>query len=213
MDNDGSFERLYEDAGQVYERIPWAALAPRPALIDWLDRDAAGDGAPALVIACGLGDDAEELARRGFAVEAFDYAPTAISQARRRFPESVVNYQVADLLDLPIAWRGRFARVVEVQTIQSTPPDSHRAAIAAIAATLAPGGKLFLRAAMRSEHQAASQRPWPLRWSELEWFSEEGLVMTDRLDGHDDDVFVHVEYTREGPIAPVQPGFALRRGA
>jgi hypothetical protein len=61
----------------------------------------------------------------------------------------------------------------------------------------ASGGKLFLSTAMRAEDQSASQRPWPLKWSELEWFSEEGLVMTDRLDRHDLDAFVHVEYTRE----------------
>jgi 2-polyprenyl-3-methyl-5-hydroxy-6-metoxy-1,4-benzoquinol methylase len=205
MDEDGSFEQLYKDAGEMYERIPWAALAPRPALIDWLDRAAAGDGAPALVIACGLGDDAEELALRGFSVQAFDHAPTAITQAHRRFPESVVDYRVADLFALPLAWRGRFERVIEVQTIQSIPPGRHRAAIAAIAATVAPGGKLFLRAGVRAGDQPATQRPWLLTWSELEWFSEEGLVMTDRFDSHDHDVYVHVEYTRSGPIAPDQP--------
>jgi len=42
--------------------VPWAALEPRPALLEWLDRDPPVHGAAALVVACGLGDDAEELA-------------------------------------------------------------------------------------------------------------------------------------------------------
>jgi hypothetical protein len=53
-----------------------------------------------------------------------------------------------------------------------------------------------------AEHEPPPQRPWPLKWSELEWCVEEGLVLTDRLDSYDDDVFVHVESTREGPVAP-----------
>ena len=194
--DDRFFEQLYRDVGEAYERVPWAALEPRPALIEWLDRDPPARGAAALVVACGLGDDAEELARRGCAVDAFDYAPTAIAEARRRFPHSVVDYRVADLLALPRAWDRRFARVVEVQTIQSIPPADHRAAVAAIAATVAPGGKLFVRAAMRGEHDPAPHRPWPLKWSELEWFVDEGLTLTGRLNAYDDGVFVHLEYTR-----------------
>ena len=193
---DRFFEQLYRDVGEAYERVPWAALGPRPAMIEWLDRDPPVQGAAALVVACGLGDDAEELARRGCAVDAFDYAPTAIAEARRRFPQSAVNYRVADLLDLPRAWDQRFERVVEVQTIQSITPADHRAAIAAIAATVAPGGKLFVRAAMRGENDAAPHRPWPLKWSELEWFVAEGLTLTGRLDAYDGGVVVHLEYTR-----------------
>jgi SAM-dependent methyltransferase len=199
MDDDRFFEQLYSDAGHAYGRIPWAALEPRPALVEWLDRDPPAARAPALVIGCGLGDDAEELARRGLAVAAFDYAPTAIAQARRRFPATLVDYRVADLLDLPREWNGRFARVVEVQTIQSIAPERHRAAIAAIAATVAPGGRLFLRASMRAERDPAPRRPWPLKWSELEWFAEEGLTLTDRLHSHDHGAFVHLVYTRAQP--------------
>ena len=180
MRSDPWFEELYAGVGDDWERIPWAQLAPRPALVEWLDRNPPAPGARALVVACGLGDDAEELARRGCAVEAFDLSPTAIATARRRFPESTVDYRVADLFDLPEQWRGRFDIVVEVQTVQSVPPDSHRAAIAAIAACVAPGGRLLVRAAVRAEDEPARSRPWPLAPSELRWFEDEGLREEER---------------------------------
>src|SRR5438552_18090454 len=102
------FESFYARAGRDYSQIPWARLSPRPVLVDWLDAEPPAAGTLALVVACGLGDDAEELARRGCVVDAFDVSPTAIETARRRFPESTVAYRVADLFELPSEWRGRF---------------------------------------------------------------------------------------------------------
>ena len=187
------FEELYAGAGDSFEGIPWAHLAPRPALVEWLDRNPPAGGTAALVVACGLGDDAEELARHGCAVEAFDLSPTAIAAARRRFPGSRVRYRVADLFDLPPEWTGRFGLVVEVQTIQSLPPDAHREAIAVISRCVAPGGRLFVRTALRGDDEPADRRPWPLREAELRWFDEQGLTEVERWA---DGGFVHVDYER-----------------
>jgi len=99
------FEAFYAGADDDYAQIPWARLSPRPVLVDWLDADPPAVGTPALVVACGLGDDAEELARRGCAVDAFDVS--------------------------------------------------------------APGGRLFVRSAVRSEDEPAPSRPWPLKLFEL----------------------------------------------
>ena len=188
------FELLYARAGDDYRQIPWARLSPRPELLDWLDAKPPPPGTLALVVASGLGDDAEELARRGCVVDAFDVSPTAIEAARRRFPDSNVRYTVADLFDLPSSWRERFGLIVEVQTIQSLPPSEHRAAVAAISACLAPRGRLFVRAAVRGEEEPARSRPWPLTLSELRWFEDEGLERVARLA--DVDGFMHLEYRR-----------------
>jgi SAM-dependent methyltransferase len=188
------FESLYADAGDDYSQIPWARLSPRPVLVDWLDAEPPRAGTLALVVGCGLGDDAEELARRGCVVDAFDVSPTAIDMARHRFPDSSVTYLVADLFELPSSWRERFDLIVEVQTIQSLPPSEHRAAVAAISACLAPGGRMFLRTAVRGEDEQALSRPWPLTLSELRWFEDEGLQLTARLTP--DDEFTHLEYRR-----------------
>lgn len=189
------FESLYAGAGDDYSQIPWARLSPRPVFVDWLEGEPPGVGTRALVVACGLGDDAEELARRGCAVDAFDVSPTAIEMARRRFPHSSVSYRVADLFELPSSWRERFEIIVEVQTIQSLPPSEHRAAIGAISACLAPGGRMFVRTAVREEAEPALSRPWPLTYTELMWFENEGLELTSRLAPDDTD-FAHLEYRR-----------------
>jgi 2-polyprenyl-3-methyl-5-hydroxy-6-metoxy-1,4-benzoquinol methylase len=191
--SDPWFDELYRSAEHDLERIPWAHLRPRPVVVEWLDRDPPAPGTTALVIAAGLGDDAEELARRGCAVTAFDLSPKAIEIARRRFPGSKVDYRVADLFELPPEWRHAFEIVVEVQTIMSIPPEHHRTAIEAVAGTVAPGGRLLVRTAVRPEHGPAPQRPWPLAPSELRHFEE--LGMTERshtMDG----TFAHIEYRR-----------------
>src|SRR4051794_32528844 len=87
------FDDIYQAVGDDLERVPWARLSARPELVTWLDGAGPSpvDGPRALVIACGLGDDAEELAGRGFSVVAFDFSPTAIALCHRRFPSTEVS--------------------------------------------------------------------------------------------------------------------------
>ena len=87
------FEELYSRADSAdVSVVPWADLEPNPNLVQWLDREALeGAGRRALVVGCGLGDDAEELDRRGFAVTAFDISASAIELAMRRFPSTRVR--------------------------------------------------------------------------------------------------------------------------
>jgi SAM-dependent methyltransferase len=187
-----TFEEIYVRAGDDLTSVPWARLAPHPLLMMWLD--GVGSTGPhgslpsaarseALVVGCGLGDDAEELARRGYAVTAFDISPTAIARCRRRFPGSPVDYQAADVLNVPGHWRGRFDLVVEVNTLQSLPRRDRPAAIAAIAATVAGGGLLFVRCRTGGEYEPdGPERPWPVRRSELDRFTTAGLAQVDLID-------------------------------
>ncbi|HYT10282.1 MAG TPA: class I SAM-dependent methyltransferase [Mycobacteriales bacterium] len=175
------FEEIYASVGADLTRIPWAHLQPNPTLLSWLGRY---DPAPgrALVIACGLGDDAEELARRGHRVTAFDLSPTAIGWCRRRFPASTVDYRVADLLELPASWSRRYDLVVEIATLQSLPPAQRRAGMAAVAATVRPRGRLLVRCLVREDDEPAPSRPWPLSRSELAAFVDEGLREIETRD-------------------------------
>jgi len=177
-----SFEEMYAAAGEDLAALPWASLKPFPLLVEWLDRAGAGMGGKALVVGTGLGDDAEELARRGFDVTAFDLSPTAIERARERFPESAVDYRVADLLDLPGEWRGRFDLVVEIRTLQSLPIGDRRAAATAIAGTVAPGGLLWLFALGRDSHRPGESRPWPVTEEELAVLEAAGLKWESRRE-------------------------------
>lgn len=170
-----SFEDLYASVGGDLDQVPWARLGPHPMLVEWLDRRTITPGSHALVVACGLGDDAEELSRRGFEVIAFDLSETAVGWCLRRFPDSSVDYQVADLLKLPRDWVHRYDVVVEINTIQSLPLDLRDQTVRTIAGTVAPGGALFVRCFGRPDDEPVDSRPWPVSRKELAVFEQEGL--------------------------------------
>src|ERR1017187_7080256 len=100
-------------------RRSWRGIPPAGSSSSTPTRRAARRGA--LVVGCGLGEDAEYIARLGYATTAFDIALTAIAAARSRFPGSPVEYQVADLLAPPPWWSHAFALVVESTTLQALP--------------------------------------------------------------------------------------------
>jgi SAM-dependent methyltransferase len=195
MSHERSFEEMYAAAGDDFAALPWAGLKPFPLLVEWLDGAGAGVGGEALVVGTGLGDDAEELARRGFAVTAFDLSPTAIERARERFPESTVDYRPADLLDLPAEWRERFDLVVEIRTLQSMPIGDRAKAAAAIAGTVAPGGLLWLFALGRDSHHPGESRPWPVTEEELAVLEASGLTWESRREDLLDADFYDVRGT------------------
>jgi SAM-dependent methyltransferase len=178
------FEEIYVLARGNPDAVPWAALAAHPALVQWLDEQPATPGQRALVVGCGLGDDAEELAARGYAVTAFDLSPTAIDWCRQRFPSSVVDYEVADLFGLPAAWVGAFDLVVEIKTLQSLPPSSRIEAVAALAAMVGPGGRLFVHCLAGRDYERANTRPWPVSRAELGAFLDAGLVEVELREDH-----------------------------
>jgi SAM-dependent methyltransferase len=181
-EDETSFEEMYASAGQNLQVIPWALLAAQPALVSWLDRAQPAAGQAALVVGCGYGDDAEELSRRGYRVTAFDIAPTAIARCRERFANSKVEYRVEDLFALPAAWGGRFALVVEIRTLQSLPAAQRAAAIGAIAATVRPGGAVWLRCLGGEDGAPAGRRPWPVSRRELAGFQRAGLAELEFTD-------------------------------
>ncbi|HEY8492969.1 MAG TPA: class I SAM-dependent methyltransferase [Myxococcota bacterium] len=183
----GWFEELYRRAGPDHARVPWADGVPNPLLVEWLaGPDAAGLRGRALVVGCGYGDDAERLAEAGFAVTAFDVAPTAIEACRARWSGSRVDYVVADALAPPPAWRGAFHFVLESNTLQVLPPGVRAPLLGQLAATLAPGGRLLVLCRGRDPGEPEGQLPWPLTRDELDAVRAHGLEpvrFEDLLDG------------------------------
>jgi len=176
-DPTGWFDALYREAKDHPDLIPWARMAPRPELEAWLAA-ARPDlrGRSCLVVGCGLGDDAELLARAGGRVTAFDIAPAAIDWCRRRFPESPVSYQVADLLEPPATWQGHFDVVLECNTLQTMREEPQGRAVASVAGFVAPGGRLLVVCRGREPDEPMGELPWPLTRSELDAFTQHGLV-------------------------------------
>ncbi len=182
------FDKVYTEAEGDAELVPWAEQRPKPLLVDWLDKQKVlGEGGRALVVACGLGDDAEELARRGFRVTAFDISSRAITWARERFPDSRVDYRVADLYDLPADWRGSFDFICEIYTFQSLPPDIRPEAMTRVAELLAPAGELLAICRGRDRDQAGEGPPYPLSREDFKPIRSSGIVERDFLDIMDDE--------------------------
>lgn len=180
------FEAIYAGAEAGAAKPPWDYGAPRPQLVEWAEaRDLAGGGREALVVGCGYGADAEFLALLGFRTTGFDFAPSAIAAARRKYPASKVSYFVADVLDLPREWQRRFDLVVESLTVQSMPPEQHAEASQSIAALVAPAGTLLVLATTRDEGSEVKGPPWPLTRAELEEFASGDLTLrsVERIEG------------------------------
>jgi SAM-dependent methyltransferase len=170
----GWFEPLYRQAAGDPRAIQWADLRPNPHLMEWAGRvGLKGDGSRALVVGCGLGDDAEALSVLGFRVVAFDVAPTAVEWSRRRFPNSAVEYVVADLLTPAAGWQGAFDFVLEAYTLQVLPPNERAVAVGRIAELVAPGGTLLVLARGREPDDDPGHMPWPLVRSDLAGFTEQ----------------------------------------
>lgn len=184
------FEVLYAESKGDTAKIPWAKLTSHPYLQDWLTNHEPFDsGQKALVIGCGLGDDAEALAYLGFKVTAFDISPTAIAWCQERFPNSAVNYVVADLFAVPTQWHQAFDFVFECRNIQALPLNVRSSVISSVASLVAPGGTLLLITRVRDTEDEPSGPPWPLSGSELKQFDNLGLQQVEKL------VFLESEQT------------------
>jgi hypothetical protein len=175
-DPTGWFETLYQEAEAGKSVVPWVDLCPNPHLLDfWKSHPLHTAGKSALVIGCALGDDAEQLAALGFQTTAFDISETAIRAAKRRYPDSRVEYLVADLFASPASWQHNFDFVLEIYTLQTLPAAIRPAAMNKITEFLRPAGLLLVIARGREPSDPEGQLPWPLTRSELFAFSACGL--------------------------------------
>lgn len=184
-DQTGWFEALYAQAKGDPDSIPWANLTPNEQIVEWLEREQIdGQGKSAVVVGCGLGDDAEALASFGFDVTAFDISATAIEWCKLRFPQTTIRYVAADLLNLPDDWRFDF--VLEIYTVQALPVELRQQAIAAVAGLVAPGGTLLAIGRLVEPDTERTGPPWPPTKAELSAFKNNGLSeirFEDYMDG------------------------------
>ncbi len=175
--SDNFFEEVYKNVDKDnLASIPWATLDPNTHLVTCLggkcDMQCSGR---ALVIGCGLGDDAQALAKAGYEVDAIDISPTAIEMAKERFPLSGINFKVEDIFKLPPAMFGVYDFVFESRTIQSLNPKFRDELIEIIAGLVVKGGELIVHTNIQNDSQKHGGPPWPLYRKELLDFEKHGL--------------------------------------
>ena len=180
------FEEFYARAEGDVNNIYWADLHPNPLLLTWIRSQKTLKENKAITVGCGVGDDAEAIAKHGYNVTAFDISPSAIDMCRQRYPESTVNYQVADLFKPPPAWLKAFDLVYECNTIQILTGVNRKKAIRAIAHLVAPGGYLLVSCRSGRKEDAVDSFPVPLDRYEINGFVRAGLQEISFVS-YDDD--------------------------
>ncbi len=175
----GWFDAAYRLCRDEGVGLPWLHAAPHPYLLDWLAQPLTTPPGPrAVVVGCGLGDDAQAVAEAGYEVTAFDVAPTAVTWAAERAP-AVARWRTADLLALPEDLQGAFDLVVEVHTVPWLPGVVRDAAMAAVGGLARAGGvvvAITLLAGQQADLTTDQGPPWPQAPSELATYRTAELV-------------------------------------
>jgi len=171
------FEPLYAGSDVYGEGVPWANMETHPSFGRWLSKNPLkGEGKSALVVGCGMGDDAIKLEALGFQVTAFDVSATAIKFCKERFPHSKVEFLCADLFENPHQWQHQFDFVLEIFTVQALPPKYERETIGKISDFVAPGGVILVIALVGIEERSFENGPpWLLTSKHIDSFVSCGL--------------------------------------
>ena len=198
----GWFDALYKEAGGDNEKIPWADLTPNKFLVRYAEQtNLQGTNRKALVVGCGLGDDAKFLHDLGFRVTAFDISPTAIEWARKLHAATDIKFFTADLFDPPKEWFQSFEFVLEVYTIQPLPLEIRPLVIDAIANFVEFRGALVVVTRGREDDEIPPEMPWALSKKDLARFEANGFVQDNltKTSGDEEPPMVRfvVEYTRQ----------------
>ncbi|MFO7812327.1 MAG: class I SAM-dependent methyltransferase [Pelovirga sp.] len=175
-DPTGWFDSIYVDAQGDHRAVFWADLEPCPYLLQWLKNSTLSHAKrSAIVVGCGVGDDAEALSEAGYEVTAFDISPEAIRLCKNRYPKTRVHYLVADLFAYPAEWAERFDLVYECNTIQVLPGKYRVQARDAMVSLLAPQGYLLVSCRSRLKKEQQDDIPLPLDKEEIDGFIRCGL--------------------------------------
>lgn len=213
----GWFEAVYKESDGDTGLISWADLEPNAFFKQWAESTGLkGDGRKALVVGCGLGDDAKYLHDLGFKVTAFDISPTAIEWAKKLYGDVDIRFEVADLFHPPTDWvaakapvattpgtdKTGFDFVLEIYTIQPLPLEMRPQVVDAVAAFVAESGKLVVVTRGREDDVEPDILPWPMSRRDLNRFEKNGLTQTDFVemppDEEDEPPRFVVEYQRKG---------------
>ncbi|MBI2526517.1 MAG: methyltransferase domain-containing protein [Candidatus Rokubacteria bacterium] len=168
MSTPGFWEALYASRSDG-----WELGHPAPPLTSWLS---AGNAFPAAragpasvaVPGCGRGHDARLLARAGYRVSGFDFAPAAIAEARALAQADgvEVTLEQRDVFTLAGDCEGLFDGVWEYTCFCAIEPARREEYARVIHAILRPGGRLL--ACFYPLREGTDGPPFPVSVAEVE---------------------------------------------
>ena len=154
------FEDLYKHSDEERDLIPWDWREPHPYLVEWVK--STEYRGKALVVGCGLGEDAAFLSKMGWEVTAFDISNSAIEWAKNLHGDVSVEWLVEDLLELPSSWTASYDLVLEVHIIQAIPRKIGKIASERLAPLVSEGGHLVCIGKLKEARDEDSGPPWQL---------------------------------------------------
>ena len=184
------FETLYSDSNEAGEGVPWANMAPHPIFKKWMDQSSLLEKEKtALVVGCGLGDDAIELEAKGYKVTAFDFSNSAIELCKKRFPKSKVEFITADLIEGVSDWHKKFDFVLEIFTIQAIPPKYEAILIQNISDFVANNGQLIVITEVQYKKRTYKNGPpWLLNNNYIKSFERNGLKQISNTNSNETEM-------------------------
>ena len=152
-------------------------MAPNQIMMNWVEENCSLGNA--LVIGCGLGDDAVGLENIGFNVTAFDISEHCVDWCKERFPNSKVEWLVGDILEPKQEWYGNFDLIVEIHILQAIPDGGIREKAAEqMPKLLADNGKMLCIGRLDDGRQTIQPPPWPIKQT---WLND-SFAMLESLE-------------------------------
>jgi len=180
-------DSIYTNAQGDYKAVFWADLEPSPYLVQWLENNKKDlKKKKAIVIGCGVGDDAQAISDYGYEVIGFDISPEAINLCKKRYPNTKVTYLVADLFDYDKKWLGNFDVVYECNTIQILPGKYRIKARKAISNLVSKNGYALVSCRSRKKNEKEDEIPLPLDYEEINKFVTEDKLKEISFKAYND---------------------------
>lgn len=180
-------DSIYTNAQGDYKAVFWADLEPSPYLVQWLENNKKDlKNKKAIVIGCGVGDDAQAISDYGYDVIAFDISPEAINLCKKRYPNTKVTYLVADLFDYDKKWLENFDLVYECNTIQILPGKYRIKARKAISNLVSKNAYALVSCRSREKNEKEDEIPLPLDYEEINKFVTEDKLKEISFKAYND---------------------------
>jgi SAM-dependent methyltransferase len=157
----GFWERLYDSEGDR-----WELRRPAPPLAAYLEKAPLPVGKVA-VLGCGRGHDCRLLAKAGYEVWGFDFAPQAIREAQALAREEGLEivFEQKDIFDLVKDYRGFFDGIWEYTCFCAIEPSRRPEYVRLVSSILKPEG--WLLACFYPVRDGAGGPPFPTTESEI----------------------------------------------